>query len=590
MPDFLDELDEIFERDGNSQSEIEERLTSLETLLPGYSIAICSLMTPRPQWHGKLVLPDNIMSGLPYDEMDETLIIPLGDDKQCFVVRLQNSHQIVAVAKESDCGPSSCIETEKLLVTNSVKLATSMAENLENISRATQYRHEKEAMARKHAALVEANHEQYLQLRRQEQRYAKDLEREIARQTEELRHKNEELLKASELKSEFLANMSHELRTPMNAILGFTEMLLDSGLSTEQREYASNIQSSATNLLALMNDILDLSKIEAGKLDIILAPFDICSVTQDIKTMFQPICKKRNNSFEIIIGQDVPCNLLGDCARIRQILVNLVGNAIKFTQDGKITIEVRKTSHENNQVALELSVSDTGIGITEDRQKVIFDKFTQADGTTTRKYGGTGLGLAICTQLAGLMGGTLTVESEPGRGSTFMLNLTLETYNQSDNDKAAIDTKNKPESIPSPQKSRQKTATILIVEDNIVNQKLFSIMLSKMGYASEIADNGRIALEMIAEKQYDLLLMDIQMPEMDGYTATRQIRKMEKIIRRKEHATLDGRTDILPVIGLTAHARKEDEIRCYDAGMTGYLSKPVSRQALETMIKKNLTG
>jgi len=440
-------------------------------------------------------------------------------------------------------------------------------------------------LKQKHTALIEDNFRQYRLIQDKEKEYARTLESEIARQTAELRNTNARLEEASRLQSEFLANMSHELRTPMNAIIGFSDLLLEMELDTEPREYAQTIRNAGMNLLVLINDILDLAKIEAGRIELDNAPFDLREMVDDVANLFRIPAKEKALAFTVEIATELPPLLIGDVNRLRQILINLVGNAMKFTAKGEVAIIVGLQSSSLGQPQVVFTVRDSGIGIPPERQQAIFDKFTQADGSTTRKYGGTGLGLAICHQLVQLMGGSIEVKSVEGTGSSFFFALPLKVA------KTDVVVASRPDqtvgkdfTVAGPDTGRT-SLRVLLVEDNPVNQRLASIIIKKQGCDLAVAGDGIEALAQLEKQVFDLVLMDVQMPNMDGLEATRRIRKIEASPgERAQYAGLRNRVRPLSIIGLTAHARKEDEQTCYGAGMTGFLSKPIIRARLEAML------
>lgn len=384
----------------------------------------------------------------------------------------------------------------------------------------------------------------------------------VEQQKREIERLLVEAQQASRLKSEFLANMSHEIRTPMNGILGMTELALATRLSEEQREYLGIAKSSADSLLDLLNDILDLSKIEADRLELDPVEFSIRQCVSDAVKTLSFAARQKHLELDSKVDAEVPERVVGDLVRLRQVLVNLVGNAIKFTQAGSVRIHVGLESSTGPSVILHFSVKDTGIGIAADKRDVIFDAFRQADGSTTRKYGGTGLGLTICSRLALLMQGRIWVESEFGHGSTFHFTTTFQTA-PAEPPRASGDLRNMLQSI-AVDRPTDARLRVLLAEDNPVNQRLAVRLLEKRGHHVTVANNGREALAVLERDSFDAIIMDVQMPDMDGLEATARIREMER--RSGAHT---------PILAMTAYAMKGDRERCLNAGMDGYVNKPI---------------
>ncbi|WP_228893898.1 PAS domain-containing hybrid sensor histidine kinase/response regulator [Pseudoduganella aquatica] len=426
---------------------------------------------------------------------------------------------------------------------------------------------------------------------------------------------------ASRAKSEFLANMSHEVRTPMNGILGMTELVLESELTPEQRADIGLVRASADALLAIVNDILDFSKIEAGKLDIEDVPFDLRQMVEDSVRVMALRARQKGLALRCELSAQLPRNVKGDPGRLRQVLINLIGNAIKFTAEGSVAVAVALGREDGERCDIGFSVADTGIGIPLEKQKLIFEAFAQVDGSTTREYGGTGLGLTICRRLVILMQGQIGVRSEPGQGSVFSFTVPLRHTSlapaaplpplsslpparglvMGEGDAAASPPaaarvanlrsgRDRRRDMAAagrpgyPAEGRDGSLRVLLAEDNPVNQRLALRLLEKLGHRATLVDSGLTALEYATHASYDVVLMDVQMPGLDGLSATRHIRVWEQ---SREQNVAQRR---LPIIAMTARAMAGDRERCLEAGVDAYLSKPISLARLREALAKCAPG
>ncbi|MEZ5014234.1 MAG: ATP-binding protein [Chitinophagales bacterium] len=399
------------------------------------------------------------------------------------------------------------------------------------------------------------------------------LRERVREKTKELEQEKERAEHSEKVKEQFLANMSHEIRTPMNAILGMTRLLLEKGPREDQLKYLNSIKHASDNLLVIINDILDLSKIEAGKINFEHIAFDLRQELQSVYETMKINADEKKLELRIDIQEDVPQFVSGDPYRLSQILLNLAGNAIKFTEQGNVTIHAAAEKVQEDTVQIQFRVTDTGIGIAQEKLNVIFDMFTQETSSTTRKFGGTGLGLAICKRLVEMQGGNMQVESIPGKGSVFGFSIQYEVVNKAEVPKEE-------EHLQALPVNKLKNVRILLAEDNEFNQMVAvdSIESILPEAKVDVAKNGREAVEMVENGNYDLILMDIQMPEMDGHEATRAIRT---------HSS--ARVHNIPIIAMTASVIKAEVDKCFESGMNAFVGKPFNMDELLDKMSKVIT-
>ncbi len=405
------------------------------------------------------------------------------------------------------------------------------------------------------------------------QSFNANLEHEVERRTEELQISEKKAQEALTVRGQFLASMSHEIRTPMNAVIGMAQLLQDSSLDVEQQDCVTTLQTSAESLLTIINDVLDFSKMDAGKLELDVHPFDVCALMDEVVNILSFKSKERNNECVIQLPENRRVCVDGDKGRLRQVLINLMTNALKFSEKGRVTLRCLILDENDTSIKIRCEVEDNGIGIPESAQSRLFSSFMQVDASTTRQHGGTGLGLAISKQIIELMNGTIGCMSTEGVGSTFF----FEVWMPKLTDTEVLE---KPGVISGIQESVSMPAEvrILVAEDNLVNQKLIKMMLAKLDYSVEIVENGALAVTAAQESRYDFIFMDWQMPVMDGIQATKAIRAFEM----SEH----GSQNHAIIIAMTANAMSGDRETCLDAGMDDYIAKPIRKDGLQGIINK----